>query len=73
MTQKLCVLETLVAFGFYWMADDKEGGAGGVVNGQSPQSVTVPSPGVVIRALIDILGNEPCIYCGDCISYTSCY
>ena len=58
MTQKLCVLETLVAFGFYWMADDKEGGTGGVVTGGSPQTVTVPSPGVVIRALIDILGNE---------------
>ena len=62
MSQKLCVLETLVAFGFYWMADDKKSGAEGVVNGQSLQRVTVPSPGVVIRALIDILGNERSIY-----------
>lgn len=44
MTQKLHVLETLVAYGFYWtheVGDD----------------VVVPSPGKVIKALIEILSG----------------
>ncbi len=56
MMKKLCALETQVMFGFYWMADDNKGGAGGVVNGQSPHVAFVPSPGLVIKTLIDILG-----------------
>lgn len=45
MTQKLHVLETLVAYGFYWF---REVG----------KDVEVPSPGTVIKALIDILGEH---------------